>query len=56
MWNVCGNPAASLPVGFARSGLPIGVQLVGRLHDDPTLMALAAQVEQARGWTDHWPP
>lgn len=56
MWNVCGNPAASLPAGFARSGLPIGVQLVGRLHDDSTLMALAAQVEQALAWTDHWPP
>lgn len=55
IWNVCGNPAASLPAGFTRSGLPIGVQLVGRLHDEPTLMAVAAQLEQAQGWTGRWP-
>jgi len=31
-FNLSGNPAASLPVGFSSSGLPIGLQVVGRRH------------------------
>jgi amidase len=50
LWNVTGNPAASVPVGFARDGLPLGVQLVGRPHDEPTILTVSAQLEQARPW------
>ncbi len=49
-WNVTGNPAASVPAGFGRDGLPLGVQLVGRPHDEPTVLALAAQLERVRPW------
>jgi amidase len=50
LWNVTGNPAASVPVGLAPDGLPLAVQLVGRMGDEPTLLALAAQLEQVRPW------
>ena len=50
LWNVTGNPAASVPAGFAADGLPLAVQLVGRPHDETTLLTLSAQLEQARPW------
>jgi amidase len=50
IWNVAGNPAASLPSGTADDGLPLAVQLVGRPHDETTLLSLSAQVEAARPW------
>jgi amidase len=56
MWNITGNPAASVPVGFGPDGLPLGVQIVGRQHDEATLLALAAQLEQAQPWADARPP
>jgi amidase len=48
LWNVAGNPAASIPCGLAEDGLPTAVQLVGRTDDEATLFGLAAQIEQAR--------
>ncbi|HEX6247320.1 MAG TPA: amidase family protein, partial [Nocardioidaceae bacterium] len=56
IWNVAGNPAASVPVGFARDGLPLAVQLVGRRDDEPTILSVAAQLEQAQPWADKRPP
>ncbi|MEP9363966.1 amidase [Nocardioides sp. CN2-186] len=50
LWNVAGNPAASVPCGIADDGLPLAVQLVGRTDDESTLFSLAAQIEQARPW------
>ncbi len=50
LWNVAGNPAASVPCGTAEDGLPVGVQLVGRTDDEETLLSLSAQIEQARPW------
>jgi amidase len=50
LWNVTGNPAASVPAGLAPDGLPLAVQLVGRMGDEPTLLALAAQLERERPW------
>lgn len=50
LWNVTGNPAASVPVGFARDGLPLAVQLVGRTDDEPTILSVAAQLEEAQPW------
>ena len=51
LWNVTGNPAASVPAGVAADGLPLAVQLVGRRHDETTLLSLSAQLEAARPWT-----
>ncbi|WP_193610618.1 amidase [Nocardioides lijunqiniae] len=50
LWNVAGNPAASVPCGLAEDGLPVGVQLVGRTDDEATLLSLSAQLERARPW------
>lgn len=55
-WNVTGQPAAVLPAGFGADGVPRAVQLVGRPHDEVTLLSLAAQVEAEAGWPRWWPP
>ena len=55
LWNLTGNPAASCPVVISRGGLPIGIQLVGRLYDETTLVSLSAQLETAIGWTARRP-
>jgi len=55
-WNVCGNPAASVPAGVGEHGLPLAVQLVGRPGDEATLIALASQLEAARPWAERRPP
>ncbi|MFL5893497.1 MAG: amidase [Thermoleophilaceae bacterium] len=56
IWNITGQPAASVPAGFSSDGLPRAVQLVGRAHDETTLLSLAAQIESARPWADRRPP
>jgi amidase len=55
LWNVTGNPAASVPAGFGSDGLPLAVQLVGRPDDEPTILSVSAQLEQARPWADARP-
>jgi amidase len=55
LWNVTGNPAASVPAGFARDGLPLSVQLVGRVDDEPTILAVAAQLEHVLPWAQARP-
>jgi amidase len=55
-WNHLGNPAASVPAGFAADGLPLAVQLIGRPGDEGTLLSLAAQLEAERPWADLRPP
>jgi amidase len=54
-WNLTGQPAASVPAGFGADGLPCSVQLVGRPNEEATLIALAAQIEAARPWTQRRP-
>jgi aspartyl-tRNA(Asn)/glutamyl-tRNA(Gln) amidotransferase subunit A len=54
--NLTGQPAASIPAGFTRDGLPIGLQIIGRHLDDPTVLRASARFEEARPWADHWPP
>jgi amidase len=56
VWNVTGQPAASVPAGFGSDGLPRGVQIVGRPNDEPTLLSLAAQIEAERPWAEDRPP
>jgi amidase len=45
-----GNPAASVPAGFTPEGLPVGVQIVGRAHDDFAVLQVAHAFEQATGF------
>ena len=55
-FNTAGLPAISVPLGWSTSGLPIGVQLVGREADEATLLRLAGQLERAHPWNDRKPP
>ena len=45
-WNLTGSPALSLPFGMSASGLPIGVQLVGRHFDETTVLRAAMALER----------
>jgi amidase len=54
--NVTGLPAVSLPLHWSETGLPVGVQLVAGPWQDGPLLALSAQLEQARPWADRRPP
>jgi aspartyl-tRNA(Asn)/glutamyl-tRNA(Gln) amidotransferase subunit A len=48
--NIAGVPALSLPCGFSQSGLPIGLQLIGKPFDEATLLRAAWAYEQATEW------
>ena len=43
-------PAISVPCGFTRDGLPIGLQLIGRAFDETTLLRIAYSYERAHDW------
>jgi amidase len=53
--NVSGLPAVSLPMHWSESGLPVGVQLTAGPWQEASLIALAAQLEQARPWGGRTP-
>ena len=55
-WNHLGNPAMSVPMGFAADGMPLAVQIIGRPGEESTLLSLAAQIEAERPWAEARPP
>src|SRR6266571_6398738 len=54
-FNMSGQPAASIPVGFTDNGLPVGLQIVGRRFAEKTVLRASACFEAARPWADRWP-
>ena len=48
--NLAGLPALSIPVGFDRAGLPIGMQLIGRYLDEASLLNVAHQYQRETDW------
>jgi Asp-tRNA(Asn)/Glu-tRNA(Gln) amidotransferase A subunit family amidase len=55
-FNLTGNPTASVPAGYSDDQLPIGMQLIGRRHEDDTVLRASAAFEEARPWTATRPP
>jgi aspartyl-tRNA(Asn)/glutamyl-tRNA(Gln) amidotransferase subunit A len=54
-FNFTGHPAASVPAGFTPSGMPVGLQIVGRRYADLTVLQASAAFEQARPWATRRP-
>jgi len=54
--SLIGLPAIAVPAGFGASGLPIGVQLIGRHGGDRALLGLAQAYHRATLWPDNHPP
>jgi amidase len=55
-FSVMGLPAISVPCGFTRDGLPVGLQIVGKRRADATVLRAAAAFEAAQPWAHHIPP
>jgi len=56
MSTLCGLPAISVPCGFTRSGVPVGLQIVGRRRQEAAVLRAAAAYEAAAPWAAHVPP
>ncbi|GAA5084631.1 amidase [Paenalcaligenes hermetiae] len=55
--SLAGLPTLNVPVGFNQNRLPMGMQLMGRLYDDITVLQLGYAYEQETRWNiDHMPP
>ena len=50
LFNLSGNPAATVPCGFDSEGMPVGLQIVGDMEDEMTVLAASAAFESARPW------
>jgi Asp-tRNA(Asn)/Glu-tRNA(Gln) amidotransferase A subunit family amidase len=55
LFNLTGQPAATVPCGWTTDGLPLGLQIVGRRHEDALVLRAAAAFEAIAPWADHRP-
>lgn len=55
-FNLSGLPALSVPCGFDRDGLPIGLQIAGRPYAEGTVLRAGFAYESAAGWSERKPP
>ena len=54
-FNVTGNPALAVPIGFSKSGLPLSMQIVGSAYGEALVYRVADAYEQATAWTARHP-
>lgn len=54
-FNMTGLPAASIPSGWTKSGLPIGMQIVGKRFDEKTILQVSKAFEELEPWQDKKP-
>jgi amidase len=55
-FSILGLPAISIPCGFTRSGLPVGLQIVGKRRGEAAVLQAAAAFEAAHPWSGRVPP
>jgi aspartyl-tRNA(Asn)/glutamyl-tRNA(Gln) amidotransferase subunit A len=55
-FNVTGSPALSVPAGFSKAGLPLGMQIVGKPFSEALIYRVAHAYEQATRWVEKHPP
>ncbi len=55
-FNHFGTPAITVPCGFSKDGLPIGLQLVGAAFREPLVLSIAYAYQQSTGWHKRTPP
>jgi amidase len=55
-FSILGLPAISIPCGFTRAGLPVGLQIVGKRRGEAAVLRAAAAFELAQPWADRRPP
>jgi aspartyl-tRNA(Asn)/glutamyl-tRNA(Gln) amidotransferase subunit A len=55
-FNYSGQPAISVPAGWTASGLPVGLQIIGRRLEDALVLRAAETFERLRPWAARWPP
>ena len=56
VFNASGQPAASLPLHWTETGLPVGIHLAAPFGHDEELIALCAEIERAQPWAHRRPP
>jgi aspartyl-tRNA(Asn)/glutamyl-tRNA(Gln) amidotransferase subunit A len=54
-FNLSGHPAASVPAGLTKNGLPAGLQIIGPRQRDDLVLQASYAYEQMRPWNDRWP-
>ncbi|MEO3828862.1 amidase [Actinomadura sp. B10D3] len=56
IWNALRNPVISVPTGFTASGLPVGMQIIGRRWEETTVLRAADAYQQRTDWHLRVPP
>ena len=54
-FNISGHPAASIPCGWSKDGLPIGMQIVGKRYDEVSVLQVSKAFEDVAPWQDKRP-
>ena len=55
-FNITGLPAMSVPAGFTAAGLPVGIQVLGKPFDEPTVLRVGHTYERHARWYERRPP
>jgi aspartyl-tRNA(Asn)/glutamyl-tRNA(Gln) amidotransferase subunit A len=54
--NYYGLPAISVPCGFSKNQLPLGLQIVGKPRDDQAVLCVADRFQRVTAWHERYPP